>query len=73
MTPKPKSTKPKPLGRPLLATAAELEALLKPTDADIDAAMAHWLANAPERAKGLLLAQPVDPLGEDNAQPTLAA
>lgn len=70
---KPKINKPVPLGAPLQATDAELDALLTPTEADIDAAIAHWLTNAPQRAKGLLLAQPVDPLGEDNAETAVAA
>ena len=67
------STKPKPLGAPLQASEQELDALLTPTEADIDAAIAHWLANAPDRAKGLLLAKPVDPLGETDAETAPAA
>ena len=57
-------SKPKPIGPPLQASDAELDALSTVTDADIDAAIAHWLANAPDRAKGLLLAQPVDVLND---------
>lgn len=66
------STKPVPLGPPLVTTDAELAALGDPTQAEIDAAIAHWLKHAPARAKGLLLAQVDDPLG-DNAETTTPA
>lgn len=61
--------KPVPLGPPLTSTEAELAALSNPSQADIDAAIAHWLKYAPARAKGLLLAQVDDPLA-DNAENT---
>lgn len=66
-------TKRKPLGAPLQADDAELDRLSATTEADIDAAIAHWLRNAPERAKGLLLAREVDLLSVDNAEATAAA
>ena len=66
------TTKPVPLGPPLVATEAELAALDNPTQADIDAALAHWLKHAPARAKGLLYAQAEDPLA-DNAATTATA
>lgn len=66
------SVKPVPLGQPLVATEAELAALDNLSQTDIDAAIAHWLKNAPARAKGLLLAQLTDPL-VDNAENTTTA
>lgn len=64
--------KPVLLGPPLVATEAELTTLANPSQADIDAAIAHWLKHAPTRAKGLLLAQVDDPLA-DNAETTPTA
>ena len=49
--------KPKPLGAPLQASEQELDALLTPTEADIDAAIADWLALAPARAAGYVFAK----------------
>lgn len=66
------STKPVPLGPPLVTTDDELAALGDPTQAEIDAAIAHWLKHAPARAKGLLYAQAVDPLADAETTATTA-
>jgi len=53
-----KVKKPVPLGPPLAMTDDELAALEQPPEqAVIDAAIADWLALAPERAKGYVFAK----------------
>ena len=65
---KPKIKKPVPLGPPLAMTDDELAALeLPPEQAVIDAAIADWLALAPERAAGYVFAK-IDNV-VDEAQP----
>lgn len=67
------STKPVPLGAPLVSTEAELAALETPTQDEIDEALEHWLKYAPARAKGLLYAQIEDVLGDGENTSTAAA
>jgi hypothetical protein len=67
------NSKPVPLGPPLVSTEAELAALEQPTQAEIDAALAHWLKYAPARAKGMLYAQVEDVLGNAEATNTATA
>lgn len=67
MAKKTRKLKRKPLVPPLVASEEELAALENPTEADIEAAMAHWLQHAPPRAKGYIYARQVDPLEETDA------
>ena len=55
---KPKPAKVEPLGEPVDWTDADIDRMAQITQEDVFCAVAHWRANAPKRAKGLLDARP---------------